>query len=283
MQHDTIEASEISPADRLRLCGGRMHHFLLKLSNAGISESHDLVEEPGALFGSVDPVLDQAGGGDVIVAVADLVRRTQILCEFPVIDEELPEHRLGAKTVRVVVLKPLMAGDVSDRTKRRAAELAGAFRHRIDHREELLRLIVEHEVEVPKMLAGHVPVEALRFHVEREDIGQQLAQRARDLLGTRGSEIRDAEGGYIVGRGIGRFHGSGGWLFEMLLESSASTADAKTRVEAAGGIQHPHQVSIKAPAWGARAVIFEPVGIQDLDHGEGRLADRFVFTVQVRR
>ena len=89
----------------------------------------------------------------------------------------------------------------------RSARSGASFRHRIDHRAELLRLIVEHEVEVPEMPAGHVPVEVLRFHVEREDIGQQLAQRARDLLDTRGSEIGDAESGYIVGRGIGRFHG----------------------------------------------------------------------------
>ena len=61
------------------------------------------------------------------------------------------------------------------------------------------------------------------------------------------------------------------------------SADSKTRVEAAGGIQHPHQVSTKAPACGARAVIFQPVGKQNLDHGEGRLRDPFVFAVQVRR
>jgi hypothetical protein len=31
MQDDAIEASEISSANRVRLCGGRMHHFFLKL------------------------------------------------------------------------------------------------------------------------------------------------------------------------------------------------------------------------------------------------------------
>ena len=113
MQHDTVEASEISPVDRLRLCGGRLHHFFLKLLSGGISEIHYLVEERDALFGFGDPVFNQAGGGDVIVAVADLVRRTQILCELPVIEEELPEHRLGGKTARVVVLQPLMVSQFS--------------------------------------------------------------------------------------------------------------------------------------------------------------------------
>ena len=59
-------------------------------------------------------------------------------------------------------------------------------------------------------------------------------------------------------------------------------ADSKTRVKAAGGIQHAHQVPIEAPAGGARAETFEPTGIQGLDHGEGRLRDPFVFAFQMR-
>ena len=64
---------------------------------------------------------------------------------------------------------------------------------------------------------------------------------------------------------------------------ASTSADAKTRVKATRGVQHEHQVPIEAPAGGARAVIFEPTGMQNLDHGEGRLCDPFVFAVQVRR
>jgi hypothetical protein len=39
MQDDTIEASEVSSADRMRPCGSRMHHFFLKLLGAGIAEN----------------------------------------------------------------------------------------------------------------------------------------------------------------------------------------------------------------------------------------------------
>jgi hypothetical protein len=39
MQDDAIEASEISSAARIRACGGRMHHFFLKLLSAGIAEN----------------------------------------------------------------------------------------------------------------------------------------------------------------------------------------------------------------------------------------------------
>ena len=39
MQDDAVEASEISSADRMRPCGGRMHHFFLKLLGAGIAEN----------------------------------------------------------------------------------------------------------------------------------------------------------------------------------------------------------------------------------------------------
>jgi hypothetical protein len=37
MQDDAIEASEISSAARMCACGGRMHHFFLKLLGAGIA------------------------------------------------------------------------------------------------------------------------------------------------------------------------------------------------------------------------------------------------------
>jgi hypothetical protein len=39
MQDDTIEASEISSAARMRAYDGCMHHFFLKLLSAGIAEN----------------------------------------------------------------------------------------------------------------------------------------------------------------------------------------------------------------------------------------------------
>ena len=64
-----------------------------------------------------------------------------------------------------------------------ASKLASAFGHRIDHREELIGLIIEHEMEVPEMPAIHVPVKVFRFHIERENVCEQLPQGVRDFLG----------------------------------------------------------------------------------------------------
>jgi hypothetical protein len=78
------------------------------------SSNYDLIEEPGPLLGFVDPVLEKAGGGDIVVPVANLMGGTQIFGELLVIQEELFEHRFGREIRLVVVLKPLVARNIPD-------------------------------------------------------------------------------------------------------------------------------------------------------------------------
>src|SRR5216683_2920392 len=80
-------------------------------ANSWLPLSDNLRQEPGSSLGLVDPVLNQAGGGDVVVPLAKLMRRA----------------------------------------------------------------IVQKQVVVTKVRTAHVPVEVLRLHIEREDVGKQLA------------------------------------------------------------------------------------------------------------
>ena len=138
-------------------------------------------EEPGAAFGLVDPLLDQAGGADVVVLAAGGVDAAQLAHQLAVVVGELGQHVLRVDVVGVVVGDALAAGDVADRPERHAAELAGAFGDRVGHREDLRRLLVEEQVEVAEVRARDVPVEVLGLDVEREDIGEERGEAGGDV------------------------------------------------------------------------------------------------------
>src|ERR1700735_2793265 len=84
------------------------------------SGTRDLGQEPGSAFSLVDPVLDQAGGGDVVVLLAELMSGTKFSCELLVVVEKLGQHIYRRDEFRVVVLQPLMLCDVPVRVGRGA-------------------------------------------------------------------------------------------------------------------------------------------------------------------
>ena len=74
--------------------------------------------------------------------------------ELAVVLGELGQHVLGIDVVGVVVGDALHAGDLADRVQRHAADLAGALGHRVGHREDLVGLLVEQQVEVAEVRAA---------------------------------------------------------------------------------------------------------------------------------
>src|SRR5258707_10837098 len=68
----------------------RPTHF----SRHSIKAVDDFAEEPGPAFRLVDPNLDQAGGGDIVVALAYLVSGAEIRRQLPIVREQLAQHRL---------------------------------------------------------------------------------------------------------------------------------------------------------------------------------------------
>src|SRR6266508_6819675 len=77
------------------------------LCNAGRLE-----QEPGAPLGLVDPVLDQAGAGHVVMLIANRVGLAQARRQLLVVVAQFREHVEGGDEVGVVVQHALQAADV---------------------------------------------------------------------------------------------------------------------------------------------------------------------------
>jgi hypothetical protein len=76
-----------------------------------------------------------------------------------------------------------------DRADRGAADLANPLRNIVGSGENLLALLVQHQMVVAKARTGDVPVEVLRFEVKREHVGEQDVERARDIFDRVGFQV----------------------------------------------------------------------------------------------
>jgi hypothetical protein len=74
-----------------------------------------LEQEPGAMLGLVDPVLDQAGGSDVVMLVTKRVYASQAGRQLPIIFSKFHEHVLGGNMLPVVIGDALKPDDLPDR------------------------------------------------------------------------------------------------------------------------------------------------------------------------
>src|SRR5207245_7187153 len=92
------------------------------------SSSTRLEQEPCAPLGFIDPYLDEAGGGDVAVLIAHVMRFAKSRCEFLVVLAQLGEHVQGLDVLGVIVQHALRSGDPTNGLQRGSADLADAFR-----------------------------------------------------------------------------------------------------------------------------------------------------------
>src|SRR5262252_7686524 len=118
-----------------------------------------LEQEPGAPLGLVDPVLDQAGAGHVLVLVANRVSLAQARRQLLVVVAQFGKHIQRRDEVGVVVQHALQASDVADRAQRGAADLAHALGDVVGGRENLFGLLVEQEMIVAEVGARYMPME----------------------------------------------------------------------------------------------------------------------------
>src|ERR1700730_5767884 len=102
---------------------------------AGAALASSLVQKPGTSLGLVDPDFDQAGGGNVAMFVADVVRFAQTRGEF-------------------LVLHALHAADMPDGLERGSTDLAYPLGDGIGHREQLIRLFIEQQMVVTEVRAA---------------------------------------------------------------------------------------------------------------------------------
>src|ERR1700757_2358069 len=139
-------------------------------------------QEPGPSLSLIDPILDQAGRGDVVALVTNLVGGAQKFYQLLVIFHQFSQHLFWTDKLGIVILQPLMFGNIGNRSQRSPADFASAFRDVVGHSENLFALLVQQEVIVTEMRPAHVPMEILRLNIEREYVGQQMAKGARDLI-----------------------------------------------------------------------------------------------------
>src|SRR6266849_7349925 len=143
-------------------------------------------EKPGPPLGLVDPVLDQARAGHVVVLVANGVRFTQTGDQLLVVVAQLGEHVEGRHEICVIVEDTLEPPDLTDRAQRRAADLPYALGDRVRGGEDLVGLLVQEKMIIAEVRTRHVPMEVLRLHVEREYVGKQHVERGGDNRHRRG-------------------------------------------------------------------------------------------------
>src|SRR5204862_4066008 len=105
---------------------------------AGLCLPSSLEQKPGTSLGLVDPDLDQAGGGDVAMFLADVVHFAQTRGELLVVLAHFGEHVLRLYIVDVVVLHSLQAADVPDGLERGSADLAYPLGDGVGHGEQLV-------------------------------------------------------------------------------------------------------------------------------------------------
>src|SRR5215467_14844520 len=148
-----------------------------------------LEQGPGATLGLVDPVLDQAGAGHVVVLLANRVGLAQARGQLLVIVAQLRKHIQRRDEVSVVVQDSLQAADVADRVQRSAADLADALGDGVGGRENLLAMVVEEEMIVAEVGTGYMPMEILGLQVKRKHIGEQDIERAGNLRHGVGAQV----------------------------------------------------------------------------------------------
>ena len=95
----------------------------------------------------------------------------------------------GVDVFGVVVRDTLQVRDLADGADRGAADLAHALGNGVGHGEDLIAVLVEQQMVIAEMRPAHVPVEILRLEVQREHVGQQRVERARNIFGRFGPEI----------------------------------------------------------------------------------------------
>jgi len=66
-------------------------------------------------------------------------------------------------------------------TQRRAPDLAHTLGELVGGGEDLVALLIQHQMVVAEVRAGYMPVKVLGLEIEREHVRQQRRQCARDV------------------------------------------------------------------------------------------------------
>ena len=162
----------------------------------------------------IDPVFEEAGGGNIAGVIADYVDRSHARDQGFLVLAKLTQHILRSYVLGIVVGDALQTRDVSDGTDGGSTDLANTLGDFIRHCEELIAVIVEQQVVIAEVRSAHVPMEILGLEVEGEHIGKQRVQGSGDVGDCLWSDIGwHLQGGFLQGNAFfGGWHTSSfGW------------------------------------------------------------------------
>src|SRR5258708_4099075 len=129
-----------------------------------------LKEKPNALLGFVDPVLQQACGGHVALLVTKRMYLAHVPRQHRIVIAELDYHVEWFDVISIVVRDALETRDLPDGAKGCAADLPRPLGNGIRHGENLLALVIEHQMIVPEMRTRLMPMQILGFQLKRQPV-----------------------------------------------------------------------------------------------------------------
>src|SRR5437867_3186134 len=138
------------------------------------------VQEPDPLLSLIQHLLEEVARGRVAVLIAHRDRRPLTLGEVSIVRQEPADHLLRKHEVLVVVFERLQFGDVRDAPYRRATDPSHSLRQDIDRAEDRVGLLVEQQMIIAEVRAGHVPVKVLRLDVQGKRVRDQAVDGLRD-------------------------------------------------------------------------------------------------------
>src|SRR3989442_9268452 len=144
------------------------------------------VQEPDPLLRLIQHLLEEVARGGIAVLVAHRDRRPLTLGDVSIVRQEAVDHLLGKHELFIVVLERLQLGDVRDAPYRRATDPSHPLRQDIDGAEDRVGLLVEQQVVIAEVRAGHMPVKVLRLDVQ----GKRVRDQAVDGLCDRSNFLR---------------------------------------------------------------------------------------------
>src|SRR5258707_5638407 len=158
-----------------------------------------LEEEPNSLLRFVNPVLQQACGGHIPCLVTQRMHFAHVLRQYRIVVPEFSYHVERLNVFSIVVHDALKTRNLPDGANGCASKLPCSLSNSIRHGENLVALIIEHQMIVPEMRAGHMPMEVLGFEVQRKHVREKQLQCSRNVMnrffrkGRRSSERRSLQ------------------------------------------------------------------------------------------
>jgi hypothetical protein len=141
-----------------------------------------LKEEPNAALALIDPIFEEAGGGNIACFITDCVDRSHARNQGLLVLAKLTQHVFWSYILCIVVRDAPQTSDVPDGTDGGSTNLTNALGDIVSHVEDLIAVFVEQKVVIPEVRTAHMPMEVLGFEVESKRIRKQGVQCSSKIL-----------------------------------------------------------------------------------------------------